>query len=202
MNTNFVDIFNDVINEGKNKLLFKNEYIFKLKSRYIIDTKHASQRVIERNELTEDELVELYSKIIKGFLEKGSSYTDKDGTYLIFSKSMNQGIVVGYRKDYNKINDKRHFIVVTFLPRGRKNPKPDTELITVEAFENAWVSKEFIQYMEDISVDNTLAESVIPNGDNTFKVRDIFDEEYEFSFYYEDSKVWNFVNSFELIEID
>lgn len=46
--------------------------------------------------------------------------------YLVFSKSLNMGMVL------NK-HDNGNIFIVTVLPRGKKQPKDDTELMMVEA---------------------------------------------------------------------
>lgn len=191
------------LDENVGKLIKKDEYIFKYRDRFVIDTKHAFQRAIERNNLTEDELVTLYKNMIDAFLAKGESYTERDGEYLFFSKSLQQGLVIGYEIDKKapKGHTLRDFITITFLPRGRSNPKAGTEKIIVEStmFGETNMSQDFVDYINSISKD--FAKSRIKNGQNTFIIEDIFDEEIEMEMYWEEGKAWDLVEKYELIEI-
>ncbi len=136
----------------------KTEYIFKHKGRWVIDTNHATERMAQRNQFTKKEIEVFFRKMIEAFLKKGSRYTDMDiysgaNEFLFFSKSLNQGMIIAYRKDYKNIDDNQHFVVVTFFPRGAKRAKKGTETIMLESyiFEDGPVySDEFMEYMSEL----------------------------------------------------
>lgn len=83
----------------------------------------AAQAYDRRPEFEFNQWKDLHRKAING-IGKGS------GDFIVYSKSMEQGYVVSVS------NRKKHLKVVTVLPRGRKNPKPGTELVLVEQMFN------------------------------------------------------------------
>jgi hypothetical protein len=94
----------------------------------IFGTKHSSERVGERNELTGPELKEFFAKIahrlhvLKGYADMVSDQI------LFYSQSLKQGVVTAWDKAKNALR------IITFLPRNRHFAKPGTDEIVVEGF--------------------------------------------------------------------
>ncbi len=136
----------------------KTEYIFKHKGRWVIDTAHATDRMAQRNHFTKNEIEFFFRKMIEAYLKKGPRYVDMDifsgaNEFLFYSKSLNQAMIIAYRKDYKEIDDKQHFIVVTFFPRGSKRAKRGTETIMLESYrfdDGPVYSDEFTEYMSEL----------------------------------------------------
>ncbi len=83
--------------------------------------------------LTKSELETFFKRMIEKYLSMGPKYTKLDNPeFLFYSKSLNQAMIIAYRRDYKRIDKLNHFIIVTILPRGRKNPKPGTQTILLE----------------------------------------------------------------------
>lgn len=180
------------------------DYIFQHKGKWIIDTKHAHERMISRNELTEQELETLYTRAIDGLIAKGTGYTENDANFLFFSRSLKQGFVVDYRQDFKNKDGKRHLIIVTFLPRNKDKAKPGTIRIFVESKEGVKYSnfsQDFVDYIESISQQN-LTESIVNEGQMEFMCQDAFGENLELSFYCVEGKIWDVGDMPEVIEIE
>ena len=111
----------------------RNEYLYNYRKRWIIDTKHASQRIIERNQLTIEEMELLFKRSI----DKVLACKNCDCCYLFYSKGLKQGMVTEYRQDFRNKNGERHLILVTYLPRGKNRPNDsETKLLTTEQINN------------------------------------------------------------------
>lgn len=113
---------------------FPNEYVFGVDGQYVIDTKHAGERIVQRGTLTQKELETLYTRMIK-------SNPKRIGTYIFYSQSLRQGLVVNYRVDGRAARigvDEPQFIIITFLPRGKHhaaNPR-DTKVMLESLMES------------------------------------------------------------------
>lgn len=184
-------------------LNLSSEYIFYYRGRYVIDTKHATERKIQRNQITQQEVETLYKRMIDDMLKKNESYQNTDGHYLFFSKSLNQGIVIHYRHDGKKKERKeRDFIIITFLPRGNSYPQQNTKKVVLENYENNdYFSEEFVNYINDIiSEKNTILQEQIEEKYNGMYDVEISEDE-KIKFYFVEGKLWDLVD-YELIEIE
>ena len=111
----------------------KLEYIFKHKGRWVIDTDHAAARIVQRGQISERAMEFFFRKMIEKYLSMGPKYTNLNNPeFLFFSKSVNQGMIIAYRRDYKKIDSQKHFIIVTFFPRGNRRARPGTDTIMLE----------------------------------------------------------------------
>ena len=130
------------------------EYIFKHKGRWVIDTTHAAQRIVERGVFSIKEMEFFFRKMIEKYMSMGSKYTSLNNPeFLFFSKSLNQGMIVAYRKDFKKIDNQKHFVIITFFPRGSKRTKQGTETILLEAYTygtSPVYSDEFVRYISEL----------------------------------------------------
>lgn len=104
------------------------KYIFKYKGRWVIDTEHAAERRVQRGSVSLKEMETFFKNMIEKFL----SEKRRGSNFLIFSRKLNQGLVIDYRLDYKKVDTQKHFIIVTFLPRGKSQPKSGTAVILIE----------------------------------------------------------------------
>lgn len=132
------------------------EYIMKHKGRWVIDTTHAAQRIVERGVFSIKEMERLFKRMMDTFMRSSYSTTNNQ-EFLFFSKSLNQGMIVAYRKDFKKIDNQKHFVVITFFPRGNKRAKPGTETILLEAYEygtSPVFSPEFTRYISELRCDH------------------------------------------------
>jgi hypothetical protein len=117
----------------KGDLDFTDEYLFKHKSRWVIDTDHAAERMVQRKQLSSKQMEFFFRKMIEKYMSMGSKYTNLNNPeFLFFSKSLNQGMIIAFRRDYKRIDSKKHFIIITFFPRGNKRARPGTETILLE----------------------------------------------------------------------
>lgn len=108
-----------------------SEYIYQWKEKWIIITDHAVQRDYERMEISKEEKEEYFKKCVKALSVKGK------GKYLVYSKSLNHGMVFDYRKDYKNPEDKKlHLIITTIFPKFQHYAKQGTVKIMVEAFKS------------------------------------------------------------------
>ncbi len=114
-------------------------YIYQYRNKYIIDTKHSIDRKYERAKegkfvLNEQELIFMFEKIIDFVIKNEHKWRDSYQTdILFFSKSLNQGIVITYREDKYARDDEKHVVILTYLPKGRSNPKPGTKKVITES---------------------------------------------------------------------
>lgn len=127
--------------------------IFTHRGRHVIDTNHAVDRFNQRNSLPKEDLDLLFKRMIDKFLNKEIDHPEE---FLVYSMSLHQGLIVAYRKDKYTDESTKQFFVVTFLPPGKKNPRPGTPTITVEQYYNDY-SDNLIIYINDLmSYNNTL----------------------------------------------
>ena len=78
-------------------------------------------------------MVFFFRKMIEKYLGMGPKYTNLNNPeFLFFSKSLNQAMIIAWRRDYKRIDSQKHFIIVTFFPRGNKRARPGTETILLE----------------------------------------------------------------------
>jgi len=183
-----------------------NEYLYSFKGKWIIDTKHSVQRKVERNELEEREIELLFKRSIKELIKRGRSYTEKDGLYLFYSKSLDQAMIIDYREDKKGKSKGRHLIMISYLPKGRSKPRPGTEKIVVERHEESCYidNQEFVDYFNNLTIveheEVELVEGTI-EGNYKVKIKDSNEDIIELEVYYCESKMWHLI-SHELMEID
>lgn len=123
----------EVLARIKAKKTSTDEYIFKHKGRWVIDTDHAAARMIQRKQLSQKQMDFFFRKMIEKYLSMGPKYTNLNNPeFLFFSKSLNQAMIIAYRRDYKKIDSQKHFIIVTFFPRGNRRARPGTDTIMLE----------------------------------------------------------------------
>lgn len=115
------EILPGVLNLGSRFLLY-------WKNHWILNTKHGLERILQRNLLSKEQLQKLFQKA----LDKFDQLKSRAGEYLFFSRSLNQGFISTADKDGN-------LVLITFLPPGRKNPMPGTEVKLIESTEYTYV---------------------------------------------------------------
>lgn len=112
------------INEGvlDNVLSMGSKFLYFWKNKWIINTAHGLERIIQRNMLSVDDLKRLFKEAIEKALELGV-HTGEE--ILFWSKSLKQGFV-------SAIDPQGNIKLITFLPKGKHTPKDGTEHIVVE----------------------------------------------------------------------
>jgi len=152
--------FKEFINEGFNvddkhiNRESNNPVIYKYRKRFVIDTEHAVDRYIGRimlpededekkgalkiikekhlKPLTEQDMIIIFKRMMDYVLDR-RDLASKDGKFLFFSESYQQGIVTLFEEGRNQhkrlIGNKRQFINVTYLPRTDNHlPPKEVEL--------------------------------------------------------------------------
>lgn len=103
-------------------LSFGSKFLYFWKNKWIINTAHGLERIIQRNKLTISELKLLFKEAIEKAIELGV-HTGEE--ILFWSKSLKQGFV-------STIDPQGNIKLITFLPKGKHQPKSGTEHIVVE----------------------------------------------------------------------
>lgn len=181
------------------------EYIFKHGGRWVIDTNHAAQRMGERNSYSDKEIEGFFRRMIDKYLSLGPAYTNLNNPeFLFFSKSLNQGMIIAYRKDFKKIDNKKHFVVVTFFPKGSKRVKRGTDIIMLESYDygdGPIFSDEFTEYMDQIRCQYGSPYNCFLDGKQTYIPECIQLEDTKFDIIFCEGKLFH-ISDFEVIEID
>lgn len=172
-------------------------YIYKHRGKFIIDTKHSIDRKYERAkegtfQLNEKELIFIFEKIIEYCIKNENKWKNEYQTdMLFFSKSLNQGVVITYREDkYAKSNEK-HVVILTYLPKGKSNPKPGTQKIITE-------SKDLIEAYNVIKVTDQM---INENKEYEYwKNEDVYDDGFVLTSYWSNDSLIDL--SIPLITID
>lgn len=186
-------------------LTSESEYIYQHKGRYVIDTNHAAQRMAERNSYSKKELDTFFRRMIEKYLSMGSKYTSLNNPeFLFFSKSMNQGMIIAYRKDYKRIDSQKHFVVVTFFPKGSKRVKKGTDIIMLESYDHGTgpiFSDEFVEYMSCLRNEFGHPYECFLKDGTDYIPECIQLEDVQFDIIFCEGKLFN-IADFEVIEID
>jgi hypothetical protein len=107
-----------------------------ISSRLIVDTAHAIERFAQRHRRGGITQARVNKVISDGMVEILTRYKDREGIYIIHSKSTRIGIVIHWRRQGDpRLDDgDRHAIIVTILPLRSRHLARDPEdiLVTVE----------------------------------------------------------------------
>jgi hypothetical protein len=98
-----------------------------------ISTHAASQAKVRRSDLEVKDWNIILDRITK-YIKSKDLFSESDiGDYLFYSKSYEEGVICGW--------DTKRLIIITSLPKGRFNKKPDTDLVMVEdvSMFNGWM---------------------------------------------------------------
>lgn len=101
----------------------KKEFDEKFKTlnrRSVVFNPHSCYQFLDRHKNMNQRRLQYFIDTVSELDMKSRKY------YLVFSKSLNMGMVL------NK-HDNGNIFIITVLPRGKKQPKEDTELMMVEA---------------------------------------------------------------------
>jgi hypothetical protein len=109
-----------------------SEYLEKIPYK-VYDTKHFLERKDERHP-------QVNKKSILWMIDNAYKENLTNTEYLIFSKSLNFGIITKFTK--NK------FLIITVLPVGKQQPKENTIKVIVESYENKY-SESFCEYISN-----------------------------------------------------
>ena len=100
----------------------KKEFDAKFKTlnrRNVIFNPHSCHQFLDRHKNVNQRRLQYFIDTVSELDMKSRKY------YLVFSKSLNMGMILNKHDDGN-------IFVITVLPRGKKQPKEDTELVMVE----------------------------------------------------------------------
>ena len=113
------------LNEGvlDNVLNLNSKFMYFWKNKWIINTAHGLDRILQRNKLTTDEMKRLFKVAIEKSIELGVHVGEE---ILFWSKGLRQGFV-------SAIDNQGNIKLITFLPRGKHQPKTGTEHVVVES---------------------------------------------------------------------
>lgn len=96
-------------------------------------TKHSLERQVQRAEFMPIEDFKVLVERVIDWLKANGRLAMHNEEFLVFSKSMNRGIIFAYRKDrFDKEDSRKHVYIITVLPKGRQNPRPGTPKGIVE----------------------------------------------------------------------
>lgn len=117
--------FRKHIDEGvlDNVLNMGSRFLYFWKNKWIINTEHGLERIMQRNKLSVDELKRLFKEAIEKAIQLGV-HTGEE--ILFWSKSLKQGFV-------SVIGPQGNIKLITFLPKGKHQPKMGTEHIVIES---------------------------------------------------------------------
>jgi hypothetical protein len=175
---------------GKN-----NEYIYNYKGKWIIDTKHAADRFLQRSTIEISDLEFLFKKAIEWVLKKG-----QEREYLFFSRSRRQGIVVDYRKDGRGKIKGNNLVVITFLPRGKNNPKEGTEPVMLESYDGH-DPDDLMACLEATMQEYGLSTSLLESESDKTVSKTIDIDGFKFNLIFVENKFWDF-DGIEYVELD
>lgn len=139
-------IYEQIVQEVASK-----DVIFSHNGRAVVDTDHATQRYTSR--LNNLDMTKFFSDMIDRVL-KIEQVRDIPEELMIYSKSYNQAIIVAYRYDRHDRSDaNKNFYIITYFPRGNKDPKIGTFPILIE-HKDGWTenySLELRAYLSNIA---------------------------------------------------
>lgn len=112
------------VNEGvlDDVLDLSSRFLYFWKNKWIINTAHGLDRIIQRNKLSVVELKRLFKEAIEKAIKLGV-HTGEE--ILFWSKGLKQGFV-------SAVDSQGNIKLITFLPRGKHQPKTGTEHIVLE----------------------------------------------------------------------
>lgn len=93
----------------------------------VIDTTHATERFAER--VPDINMSEFFIRMIDKLLQLEQTMKRVPNEMLVFSKSFNQGVVIGYDR---MIDDSRQVYIITYLPPGARQAKRGTMPVLIE----------------------------------------------------------------------
>lgn len=125
------NILDDVLNLG-------SKFLYFWKNKWILNTKHGLERILQRSKLKIDQLKQLFRKAIE---KVNTMKTDVGQTFLFYSKSLNQGFI-------SAVGEQGNLNLITFLPPGRSFPKPGTQKVVIESLEGEQLEFENITVVE------------------------------------------------------
>lgn len=111
-------VLDDVLNMG-------SQFLYFWKKKWIINTKHGMERIMQRSKLTIAQIKLLFKRAIEKFINMQATVGQE---FLFYSNSLKQGFVSVVGKDGN-------LKLITFLPPGKSFPKDGTKKMVIEGKE-------------------------------------------------------------------
>jgi len=107
-----------------------SEYQLKHKGKWIIDTHHAIDRMVERNvDIRNSQLRSMVDKILGMKTYHQLPYNTE---FFVWFRSYQQGVIVAHRRDTKSGSNKLHFFIVTVYPQGFKPKNIHNKTITIK----------------------------------------------------------------------
>jgi len=102
--------FERYINEGDGDFDLNKRIVFSWKGHKVVNTEHGKQRIKQRSDITDFQMLTMFKNAIK----KIESKSVKIGEKIVFwSKTLGQAFIA-------KIDDVKDLILLTFFPRHKK----------------------------------------------------------------------------------
>jgi hypothetical protein len=147
-------IYEQILNEVR-----QSDVIFSHRGRAIVDTKHATERYIERLNLPKDYFDKFFTDMINKVLQiehtkqTKSKNSEMPEEIFIYSPSYDQALVVSYRYDrFDKRDPLKNFYIMTYLPKGETVAKIGTFKTLIEQHDNSMLnaSSDMLAYLSGI----------------------------------------------------
>lgn len=108
------------------------EYLASVDGHKVIGTAHSYRRLLQRN-VDGSKVQAFYTDMVNKCLNDQRFMAAPDNTeWFIYSRRLQLGLMVAYRRDYKSTDDARSFIIMTvYPPKSRRPLQPDTPTITV-----------------------------------------------------------------------
>jgi hypothetical protein len=108
------------------------EYMLEHRGLKVILTNHCKEQFRKRRDMSIERQKAWFIRAIDGLAEQNWTPDFENHEIFIYNKSMKQGMVVAFRRDFKAESSKVCFVVVTAYPKGRrKGAQSDTEVIYV-----------------------------------------------------------------------
>jgi hypothetical protein len=138
-------IYEQIVTEVAGEVLFSH------RGTSVIDTNHSTSRFLERLPIKLD-MTTFFANMIDRVLKIEQNRPNIPEEMMIYSKSMDQAVIVAYRYDrFDRKDNTKHFYIITYLPPHQKNMKPGTFPVLIE-HNQTWlsVSPELVTYLSKI----------------------------------------------------
>lgn len=147
-------IYEQILNEVR-----QSDVIFSHRGRAIVDTKHATERYIQRLNLPKDYFHKFFTDMIDKVLQiehtkqTKSKNSEMPEEIFIYSPTYNQALVVSYRFDrFDSRDPLKNFYIMTYLPKGETVAKPGTFKTLIEQHDSSMLkaSNNMLGYLSNI----------------------------------------------------
>jgi len=198
------------------ELNLKSEKIFSYRKKQIIDKNEQVCNRKGNNILNEGQIVDFFKKAIDGFLNLNEDVLNRSGEDIIFSRSLQQAVIIEWRELYDDVNSEkeweryfelandpkteRHFSIIEFLPRNKiSNP-------TVACHNNRY-SLEFCAYIDSLLDHFNQRDVISPENEiydyNPLKIEEIVSPRWDMplNIIFVANKLWD-ISPWSVVEVE